>query len=292
MTDKVQDAEILDAAEPKVNPYSGPSASCDARPLVKAEDAAAVRFPERQAEPQGGNNMLAMIERAISTNSVSLDKLEKLLEMQERYEAREARKAFDRAIADAKSEIPPIIKNRRVKFKSKNGGSDTDYRHEDLAGIAAVVDPILTKHGLSYRYRSKQHDGGLIEITCVLSHRDGYSEETSLKAGRDDSGNKNNFQAVGSAATYLQRYTLKLALGLASAHDDDAQDADGGDEPAETISGDQFAELNMKIEEAGLDPSVVEKAERLTTLHELPVDRFAAVMRKLDENIAKQRGAK
>ena len=35
----------------------------------------------------------------------------------------------------------------------------------------------------------------------------------------------NHSQAVGSVCTYLQRYTLKAALGLAAAVDDDAQSA-------------------------------------------------------------------
>ena len=54
-------------------------------------------------------------------------------------------------------------------------------------------------------------------MTCVLSHRDGHFEETTLTAGRDDSGKKNAIQQVGSTITYLQRYTLKAALGLAAA---------------------------------------------------------------------------
>ena len=49
-------------------------------------------------------------------------------------------------------------------------------------------------------------------MTCVVSHRLGHSEENTLTAGRDESGNKNNIQAVGSTITYLQRYTLKAAL--------------------------------------------------------------------------------
>ena len=43
--------------------------------------------------------------------------------------------------------------------------------------------------------------------------------------GADQSGSKNGFQAIGSAVTYLQRYTLKAALGLSAEVDDDAQSA-------------------------------------------------------------------
>ncbi|MCZ8080305.1 MAG: ERF family protein [Rhodobacteraceae bacterium] len=162
---------------------------------------------------------MAMIDRALASGA-SIETLERLMGLQERWQAGEARKAFDGAIANAKSEIGPIEKNRRVLFESQKG--KTDYRFEDLAAIAAAVDPVLSKHGLSYRYRTAQANGQLT-VTCVLSHRDGYSEETTLSAAYDSSGNKNSIQAVGSAMTYLQRYTLKAALGLSVSHDDDGK---------------------------------------------------------------------
>lgn len=146
--------------------------------------------------------------------------LEKLMGLQERWEANQARKAFNEAIAQAKSEIPPIIKNSVVDYTTSKGR--TNYKFESLAEIARVVDPILNKHGLTYRHRSEQ-SGKRLRVVCVLSHKDGYSEETSLEADEDNSGNKNAIQAVGSAATYLQRYTLKLALGLSTTADDDGR---------------------------------------------------------------------
>jgi hypothetical protein len=79
------------------------------------------------------------------------------------------------------------------------------------------VTPILGKYGLSYRYRVSSNVNEPIVVTCVVSHKDGHFEETTLLAGRDDSGNKNSIQQVGSTLTYLQRMTLKAALGLAAA---------------------------------------------------------------------------
>lgn len=178
---------------------------------------------------------MEMIERAV-VNGAGIDVLERLMTLQERYEAALSRKAFDRAIADAKAELPTIIKNRRVGFESMKG--KTNYAYEDLAAVTRTIDPILSKHGLSYRFRSTQ-DGPTVTVACILSHRDGFSEETSLSANNDTSGNKNGIQAIGSAVTYLQRYTLKLALGLAAAQDGDANGAD----PDERISEDQLNDL-------------------------------------------------
>lgn len=162
---------------------------------------------------------LDLIQRAVQSGS-QVEVMEKLMGLQERYEKNESRKAFDNAISRAKSEIPVIRKNNTVDFTSARGR--TNYSYEDLATIAATIDPILSKYGLSYRFRTNS-DSKSVTITCVLSHSAGHCEENSLYAPHDASGNKNAIQAVGSAVTYLQRYTLKAALGLAAAADDDAR---------------------------------------------------------------------
>jgi hypothetical protein len=181
----------------------------------------AIQKIEPQEAALSVDPMVHMIERMVMDPNASIEKLERMLEMKERLEAQRAKRAFDAAIAEAKSAIPPILKDGRVDYTNKEG-KRTSFDHETLHGIAKVVDPILSQHGLSYRYRSEQREGQL-HVTCIVAHRDGYAEETTLSGSPDTSGSKNNYQAVGSAATYLQRYTLKLALGLSAAKDDDAQ---------------------------------------------------------------------
>lgn len=187
-----------------------------------------------------------MIMQAVSSGA-QMDVVEKLMALQERYQANEARKAFNAAMADAKAEIKPIFKNRKVDFTGEKGR--TQYDHEDLAEIARTVDPVLATYGLNYRWRSRQ-DGASICVACIMAHRDGYSEETELSSGRDDSGKKNNLQALGSAITYLQRYTLKLALGLSASKDDDARTTG---ETGELISEEQITQLNALAKEVGAD---------------------------------------
>lgn len=184
-----------------------------------------------------------VISRAVSEGR-DVTVIEKLMDLQERWEKNQAKKAFDDAMASAKAEIPPIIKNRHVGFESrKAGAARTDYRHEDLAEIARTVDPILSKFGLSYRFRTSSPVNEPVTVTCVVSHRLGYSEENMLSAGRDDSGNKNSIQQVGSTITYLQRYTLKAALGLAASNDDDGRAAGTNDGPISDKQTDEIAAL-------------------------------------------------
>jgi hypothetical protein len=176
-----------------------------------------------------------MLDRAI-TSGAGIEVLTKLMDLQERWDKTQARKAFDDALSAAKTEMPIIVKNRQVDFGAKvSGKSSTNYKHEDLAEIARTVDPILGKHGLSYRFRTTSLPNEPVTVTCIVSHRLGHSEENTLCAGRDDTGNKNGIQALGSTLTYLQRYALKAALGLAASNDDDGMAAGNGGERLKSV---------------------------------------------------------
>jgi hypothetical protein len=178
-----------------------------------------------------------MLNRAV-TSGASLEMVEKLMTLQERWEAGQARKAFDRAVSAAKKEIPPITRNAKGHNSKK---------YADFAAIAAVVDPIIGRHGLSYRFRTTQN--GSIAVTCVLSHEDGHSEETTLSGPADGSGSKNAIQAIGSTLTYLQRYSLVQMLGLAASNDDDGKASDAGS----GITLEQVEELVALADEVGAD---------------------------------------
>lgn len=162
---------------------------------------------------------LDLIVRAQDANA-SPEVLEKYLALYERWREGEAKRAYNNAIAAAQAEIPVIGKNREVDFQTQKGR--TNYRYEDLAGVERIVKPVMTKHGLSYRWRTKIENAAIL-VTCIVSHRDGHSEENMLVGPADTSGNKNPIQAIGSTQTYLQRYTLKAALGLATSEDTDGR---------------------------------------------------------------------
>jgi hypothetical protein len=218
---------------------------------------------------------MAMIDRAISSGA-AVEVLEKLFALQERYEANQARKDFNNAIADAKAEIKPIFKNRKVDFTSQKGRTNYDY--EDLAQIANQVDPILSKHGLSYRHRSAQ-DGLKLSVTCIMSHRGGFSEETTLAADNDGSGNKNSIQAIGSTATFLQRYTLKLALGLATTKDDDAQAVSTGG----PITDAQVDEIIALADQVGADKPKFCEWLKVPSIADIQQSQFKRAVAKLKE---------
>lgn len=247
--------------------------------------AVAVQQPQAPAvaAPTITGNML-LLKQAMDQGATGED-LKNMMDLYERMEDRAARRAFDTALANAQAEIPTIVKNRLVQFEAKNGGKDTSYRHEDLANIVETIRPILHKHGLAHRFRTEQKviDGSMvITVTCVITGH-GHREETPLSSGPDQNpSGMNNLQRIASAVTYLERYTLKAALGLAAANDDDARGTTA--EPVGTISALQLLELEALIREVDANPINVCRACRppVESLAELNLVQFEKAKAKLE----------
>jgi hypothetical protein len=146
---------------------------------------------------------------------VSIETLTQLLGLQERFEANQARKAFDEAFAAFKAEAPKLERSKEVSF----GSNKTAYKYTPLDVIANTLGPILAKHGLSYNWKQESTKES-ITVTCILRHTQGHAIENQLSAQSDPSGSKNAIQAIGSAVSYLRRYTLLGVLGLATSDED------------------------------------------------------------------------
>lgn len=210
-------------ADEAVNIVENARKAMEARKMGNAVEVQTPSQIQAQEHSRAVMTPMEMLDRAVSQNA-SVETLTQLMNLQERWEANQARKAFDEAMALAKANMPAILKTKKVDFTTQKGR--TNYQYEDLASIMNQIGPVLSANGLSVRYRTQAEPNQPISVTCIISHRQGHSEENTLMAGRDDSGNKNSIQAIGSTVTYLQRYTLKAALGLAAAADDDGGKAD------------------------------------------------------------------
>lgn len=169
-----------------------------------------------------------------------LDRLERLMDLQAKYEAGQARKAFTAAMTELKSRNLTVRKDKSVAF------SGTAYTHSSLAEVVETVVRHMADAGLSHRWTVAQ-EGKSITVACVITHELGHSEQVVMTAAPDDSGKKNAIQQVASTITYLQRYTLMAACGLASRDmpDDDGRgyESQREERKAETITDDQAAEL-------------------------------------------------
>lgn len=222
-----------------------------------------------------------MIQLAIEKNA-DIDKLEKLMELKLKWDATEARKAYVGAMAAFKRNPPDIIKNKGVGYITREGDF-VGYKHATLDHICEKIDEALAEHGLSFSWKTHQLNG-FVEVTCVITHELGHQEATSLACAPDTSGKKNAIQSIGSAVTYLQRYTLLAALGLAASDRDADDDGAASNAPAnepERITAEQ-AELLRKLSvEAGDSPEYLLQAADLQRLEDMEADRFEGAVNHL-----------
>lgn len=139
------------------------------------------------------------------------DVLSKALEAYERFQQMNAKTAYEEAMAALKKNIPPIIKKQVADMNGKYS-----YNYADLAmDVCDKLDPILEAHGFRYNWTTRPSDKGVVAV-CVITHIQGHSEDTVLPpAPHDNSGGKNALQAIGSTLSYLQRYSILMALGIA-----------------------------------------------------------------------------
>lgn len=235
---------------------------------MSAEETNVVVMPK-----QPDLNPLQLVQVAVE-KGVDAEQLKMLMELQREWKADRARDEFVAAMSEFRAEALKISKDKQVRFE-KNGGGVTEYKHATLANIVAIVAPALSKHGLSHRWETKQ-DGGLITVTCVITHKYGHSEHTSLSAAPDKSGGKNDIQAVGSAVSYLQRYTFMAITGLAAAD----QDTDGRtDEP---ITDEQVANLEALISEVGANKAAFLKTCKIEKLEDMPASKYKGAVERLE----------
>lgn len=165
---------------------------------------------------------MALLEMAVAKGT-DMEQLSKLMDLQERWEKKEAKKTFLEALSKFQQMVPVLKKTRTANIASQKGSYS--YKFADLGSIAQQIKKPLHVCGLSYRWEFKE-EADKMTVSCLLSHKDGHTEVTSMEAGKDDTGGKNAIQQKGSTHTYLERYTLIGALGLSTADEDN--DGKGG----------------------------------------------------------------
>jgi ERF superfamily len=234
--------------------------------------------PGPPSSATGGGGLLVMIERLATNPQLNIEVFDRLLLARRQEEDRAAERAFNSAMSQAKGELEPILKRHEVDFQTAKGR--TRYKFEEFADIARAIDPVFQRHGLSYRFSVKQ-EGVKVAVSCILSHADGYSERMAPLEGTVDPGgtNMNPLQALGSALSYLQRYALRAAIGLAAGRDDDARGA-GGTSPR--ISVEQANELQKLIDETGRSQATLLRLVGVDDVVDMTVDQFTRAKEVLD----------
>lgn len=177
-----------------------------------------------------------LLKLAIDKNA-DVDKLDRLMALQERYEERQAKRDYLGALAKFKCLCPTVYKTKSVNFLTKKGGT-FQSKYAGLAESIDVIRNVLGECDLSFSWRTAQKNG-VVGVSCLLSHKNGHTESTSLSAMPDCTGQKNEIQTVASTVSYLERYTLFAMLGLASKDMDD----DGNQGAGSLINDEQAIEI-------------------------------------------------
>lgn len=168
--------------------------------------------------------MWAGLVDLVKDPSVDASKLQALVSVQGDMMDRAAKDRFDRAFALAVGQMPIITKDDRIEHV-KNAGTPQETRqfigwfkkYEDLR---SVVDDIANPLGLYITHDSSEIDGGKggILVWTIITYVDSEYTWTEVR-GRvpvppDGGGAKGAAQAIGSAITYGQRYSLVAAFGI------------------------------------------------------------------------------
>jgi hypothetical protein len=181
--------------------------------LIKVDDrrASTMRRETTELEPA--------MQQAIATTTlvamardpqIDTAKLQALIDLQERMEAREAKRAYVQALALFKAACPAVLsKDGVVDFSSQKGR--THYRHTTIGHLVDTVTPHLSRYGLNIGWGVVQLEGmkGPVKVRTTLTHVLGHSESVELEGPRDESGNKNPIQSVGSACTHALAHVLR-----------------------------------------------------------------------------------
>jgi hypothetical protein len=227
---------------------------------------------------------VTILEQAVKTGA-NVDVIEKLMGLQERWERHQAEKAFRAALSEAKADFPEVLKTGKVD----QGKGRPSYKYEKLGNICAAVDEPLHGRGLYYNWRTESEANGRVKVTCILSHEQGFSEESFLTAPPDTTGAKNPVQSIGSTVTYLKRYTLEAALGITATEDDDGRGGGTESEPPIDLPIDSerakiirrlTAEANLQEESLGRILRTI-NASRIEEISEAHYDRVVDYLERV-----------
>lgn len=120
------------------------------------------------------------------------------------------------ALAKAQSEITA------AELDATGQAGTRVYSYASLASVMKAIRGPLSKNGLSLIQlpeRTTEGDVTLLRLTTILAHASGQSISNRFEMYPP----KNDPQGIGSAMTYMRRYTAMAIVGIAGANDDDAE---------------------------------------------------------------------
>lgn len=215
----------------------------------------------------------SIVERAAFAG-MPVEMIEQLRLMARDERAEDARREFEGAFAEMQPSLPAV---------AKLGEGHQNARYAKLEDMQAMARPILRAYGFSTRFKVNDIESG-VEITCILSHRNGHSDSDTMRLPLDTSGSKNNVQARGSTVAYGKRYTFANILGIQTGgEDNDAVNAASG----ETLTPDQVKQVREALGKLGQDDDTIltwagTRGFGATELENVPAEAFETMIGQLN----------
>ena len=141
-----------------------------------------------------------------------------------------------KSLANFQQEVPTINKATQ----------GFGYTYADLTAIYKVINPLMKKNGLGFTQLLQ--DNKMVTIVFHIESGETIESRTDIPMNVQLKG-MNDFQVMGSAITYLRRYSLSSVLGLVTDKDTDA----GGEQLSkpkderESLTNDRFEKAVEKI---------------------------------------------
>jgi hypothetical protein len=209
------------------------------RPITDATPASRRNALVVQPPMSDAQAFIAMIERAARDPAIDVAKLKELLALKNQEQTREAERAFNSAMATAQEEMRPVQRDLV--------NPHTRSKYASFEKLDAELRPIYTKNGFSLSFNTGLNTQDMLNVTCDVAHKAGFSRHYQLPVPIYTKGPKGNdvmtpIHATGSAITYGRRYLLLAMFNIALTDDDGA--AAGG---LERISDAQLLELQEML---------------------------------------------
>lgn len=191
------------------------------------------------------------------------------------------------ALAKAQSEIQPALKDSiNPFFKSK---------YADLSSVWNACKGALTKNGLAIVQTMDQREGHLVLLT-TLAHASGQWIRSTIPVVSA----KQDAQSIGSAITYMRRYSLAAMVGVTTDEDDDGNAATytaPAPQPAKSvafITKEEADELESMLQECD-DVFIGNMRQYLKSLkangfHQLPRDKYDTIRNRILRKITEMEG--
>jgi hypothetical protein len=252
-----------------------------------------------------GVNLQALIERAID-KMVPIDYLQKLLELMEKQKAQWAKERFFEDLAYAQKEFPVVEKLGEARNTDKacpvchgkpgdvekcqkcdGTGHPLMYRYALYEDIVSAIGPIISDHGFSATtkaqpFKNSDLDLIMMKATCVLRHRDGHTEETTIEVPIGE-GTKmmSPGQKYMAAKTFAKRHAYKDALGVAERGEDveNPDDAPPAISSPQPTGGARVSENGKKI---GDPPATEKKADSLDAVRAEVQETYTDMAKVID----------